>query len=278
MTRQPVVAGTFYEDEPKHLRMQISSCFSSPLGPKEIKQSQAIGCISPHAGYTYSGPCAAHVYASLPRTDLYIIIGLSHNGYGSCISLEDWETPLGTARADKEFLKELMSVSGLKADESAHAIEHSLEVQLPFIQHLNPAAKIAPVIASPDMDYSALANAIAGTIKKLGKHAIIIASSDFTHYGKHYGYSPFTSDVKENLYKLDNTAIKFIENLDAKGFLKFIDDTGATICGKWPIATVIEACRLLGAQKARLLSYYTSGDLTNDYNTAVGYGGITIEL
>ena len=137
--------------------------------------------------------------------------------------------------------------------------------------------KIAPIIASHDMSYEEIAKRIVETAKELKKEVCIIASSDFTHYGLNYGYFPFNKDVRENMYKLDKDAIEPIKGLNAYKFLDYTETTGATICGKIPIAVAIEACKLLGAKKARLLNYYTSGDVSGDYSSACGYGAIVIE-
>ena len=210
--------------------------------------------------------------------DVFIILGLSHSGHGSCISLEDWETPLGIVKNDKDFGKALMKNTGLKQDEMAHNQEHSIEVQLPFLQFISEdKLKIMPIIASPDVAYDELAKNIAKTIKEENKKACIIASSDFTHYGVNYGYFPFQNNVKDNLYDLDNKAIKHIKELDAYRFLDYTEQTGATICGKFPIAVMLDTCKSLGGKNAKLLKYYTSGDIIKDYSSAVGYASIITE-
>jgi AmmeMemoRadiSam system protein B len=193
--------------------------------------------------------------------------------------MEDWETPLGIVKNDVEFQK--VASKFLPGDERPHNREHSIEVQIPFLQYIMAGKaddnfKIAPIIASPDIDYKEIADAIFNTIKKAKRNVMIIASSDFTHYGFNYGYLPFTRNAKENMQKLDMGAIEKIEKLDAIGFLEYTDKTGATICGKYPIAVLIELCKKLGAKKASLLKYYTSGDVTGDYSSAVGYASIMI--
>ncbi len=286
--RKPVVAGTFYPDNFDELSNQINDSFHSKFGPGALpvkkRTKEILGIIAPHAGYQFSGPGAAWAYKEIAESrlaDIYIMLGLSHSGSPSCISLEDWETPFGVVKVDKEFNETLMINSGLKQDENAHAQEHSIEVQLPFLQFANKdylkQMKIAPIIVSEDRNYKEIAQAILKTIEQTGKKAIIIASSDFTHYGVNYGFFPFSSNIKENMHKLDNGAIEEIKKLSASGFLEYINNTGATICGKIPIATAIATCKLLGAKKARLLHYYTSGDIVKDYSSAVGYGAISIE-
>lgn len=286
--RKPIVAGMFYADNFDELSNQINDSFHSKFGPGALpvkkRTKETLGIIAPHAGYQFSGPGAAWAYKEIAESklaDIYILLGLSHSGFPSCISLEDWETPFGTIKVDEEFQRVLMANSGLKQDEEAHAQEHSIEVQLPFLQFANKdylkQLKIAPIIVSEDKNYQEIAQAILKTIEQTRKKAVIIASSDFTHYGINYGFFPFKENVKENMHKLDNEAIEHIKNLEAPSFLDYINNTGATICGKIPIATIIASCKLLGAKKAKLLHYYTSGDIVKDYSSAVGYGAIVIE-
>ena len=285
MVRKPIVAGQFYPAEPNELDKMIKDCFSSKLGPGDLpinkRTKDIIGIISPHAGYTFSGACAAWAYKEIAESkfpDTFILLGLSHSGFDSCISLEDWETPFGIIKNDKEFQKTLMK--NLPVDERAHASEHSIEVQLPFLQFANrdiiDKIRIAPIIASPDIDYKEIASYILNTIKKTKRNIIIIASSDFTHYGFNYGYLPFTDNQKENMYALDKGAIKLIESLEADKFLDYTAETKATICGKYPIAVLLALSKKLGAKKASLLHYYTSGDVIEDYSSAVGYASIVI--
>ncbi|MBU0616075.1 MAG: AmmeMemoRadiSam system protein B [Nanoarchaeota archaeon] len=280
MVRQPIVSGQFYEAYPDRLKDQIKWCFQHELGPglpgKGDKKIIAVIC--PHAGYSFSGPCAAHSYKQIAgsEADSYIILGISHQGYGSCVSLDDWETPLGVVKNDTELVKMLMDNSGLKKNEKAHSHEHSIEVQLPFLQYVQKEPKIVPVIISEDIDIEGFAKAVIKTIKDSGKKIIIIVSGDFTHYGINYGFMPFSDNVKENLKKLDMGAFKFIEKLDYFHFLDYIDKTRATICGRLPIAAICSISKLLKASEVKLLKYYTSGDITDDYTSAVGYASILI--
>ncbi len=286
--RKPVVAGMFYADNFDELSNQINDSFHSKFGPGALpikkRQKEVLGIIAPHAGYPFSGPAAAWAYKEIAESrlaDVYIMLGLSHSGFPSCISLDDWETPFGVVKVDQGFQRVLMANSGLKSNTEAHAQEHSIEVQLPFLQFANndyiKQMKIAPIIVSEDKNYTEIAQSIVKTIEQTRKKAVIIASSDFTHYGINYGYFPFHDNVKENMNKIDKKAIEYIKDLDAEGFLKYVSNTGATICGRIPIAVAIACCKLLGAKKAKLLHYYTSGDITNDYSSAVGYGAISIE-
>jgi AmmeMemoRadiSam system protein B len=287
MIRKPIVAGQFYPSDFNELNNQIEESFHSKFGPGALpikkRSKDLIGIIAPHAGYVYSGAGAAWAYKEIAESkfaDLYIMLGLSHSGFGTCVSLEDWETPFGVIKTDKEFGKKLIE-SGIKQDEAAHQQEHSIEVQLPFLQFANKdylnQLKIIPIIASPDKNYEEVAKIIAEAIKELKINVCIITSSDFTHFGFNYGYFPFKDNIKENMYNLDNGAIEHIKKLNAYKFLDYSEQTGATICGKHPIAVMLELSKLLGARKARLLHYYTSGDIVEDYGSAVGYAAVVIE-
>lgn len=287
MVRKPIVAGQFYSDDFNELNNQIEESFNSKFGPGDLpikkRTKKIFGIIAPHAGYMYSGSGAAWAYKEVAESkvaDLYIMLGLSHSGFGTSVSLEDWETPFGIIKTNKEFGKKLIE-KGIKHDEAAHQQEHSIEVQLPFLQFANKdylkKLKIMPIITSSDKIYEETAKIIVETIKELKVKSCIITSSDFTHFGFNYGYFPFKDNIKENLYNLDDGAIKHIKELNAYRFLDYTEQTGATICGKYPIAVMLEASKLLGAKKAKLLHYYTSGDIVGDYGSAVGYAAIVIE-
>ena len=281
--RQPVAAGTFYESDPKLLRKQIKNCFLSERGPGALpvskRKGSILGAIIPHAGYVYSGACAAWAYKELAEAefpDLYIIIGPNHTGLGSsALTTEAFLTPFGKVRVDKGFAAELLKKGSIVESELPHLDEHSIEVQLPFLQFINEnkieQLKILPIVLSQDIDYKALALDIKETIVETNKKVVVIASSDFTHYGHNFGYVPFSSDVAKRIYDLDNGAIDFIKKRDDEGFLNYIYETGATICGAIPIATLL---RTINPKKVELLQYYTSGDLMSDYKNSVSYASI----
>lgn len=262
MIREPIVAGQFYED--RRLREQLESFFSGIDVPqnKDLK-----ACISPHAGYAFSGRCASYAFSNMPKADTYVILGTSHEGHANSVSFADWKTPLGVLKNDLEFSRKLDIIN----NEAAHDREHSIEVQLPFLQFVHPDARIVPIAVS---DHKDVARKIRKAGKDLGRKIIVIASSDFTHYGPMYNYVPFTDSVREKLYKLDKDAIDLILKLDTEGFLQYVQRTGATICGKEPVAALLEYCRLAEIGRGELLEYYTSGDVIGDYSTAVGYASI----
>jgi len=262
MIRKPIVAGQFYEENADKLKEEIKRFLDYVK-----KEKNAIGAISPHAGYSFSGRCAAYAYTSIDDAELYIILGFSHSGFPASISLDDFETPLGIVKNDNEFGKRLIE-NGLKEDKKSHNNEHSIEVQLPFLQYVKKDIKFIPVFV--DENYEKIADIIKKTIKETNKKVVIIASSDFTHYGFNYGYFPFYVNVKENMHNLDKGAIRLIEDNNIKGFLDYCERTNATICGKYPIACLMKILN----KKGKLLKYYTSGDITGDYSSAVGYAAI----
>ncbi len=282
MIRQPIVAGQFYDYGYNELDKQITSCFEGERGPGTTpikrKSTSIRAVISPHAGYLYSGECAAWAYKEIAESafpDVYVVMGPSHQGFGTCISREDWKTPLGTVKTDRHFCDAFEKVSGITADETAHAGEHSIEVQLPLLQFASKdktmELKIMPLLVSNDMEFGQIAKAIAEAEKASGKRAVIICSSDFTHYGRAYHYVPFTDDVEKRMYELDGKALEMIKKKDVKGFIELLNSTHTTICGFYPILSLLS---LLKDEKGEVLHYYTSGDVSGDYKTAVGYAAV----
>jgi AmmeMemoRadiSam system protein B len=280
MTRPPIVAGQFYEDDFGELDHQITGCFEEKLGPGvtpgKRKDRVIQGLIAPHAGYFFSGSCAAWGYKELGESafpDAYILLGLSHQGFKSCISAEDWVTPFGTVRNHSLLGERIAKETGLPIDERPHRKEHSIEVQIPFLQFISKdhlhQLRIVPIIISGDIDPVVAGKKIKQAVQ--GKQVIFIASSDLTHYGPNFGYVPFTDDIKENLTELDGRAIKAIMDHDPDGFKDMIRQTGATICGQNPILALLGA---LPDSKVKKLMYYSSGEISKDYENAVGYASL----
>ena len=284
--RRPIVAGTFYEAGFQALEEQIKSCFMNKKGPGALptrrgdKQIKAI--ISPHAGYQFSGPCASWGYKEIAEAeapDVFVMLGPNHTGLGqSSINLDIWQTPFGMVKADEEFGKLLVKNTELVEDSKAHLQEHSIEVQLPFLQFVNKdilqRIRIVPIVISEDIDIPKLALDIKETILDSGKKVVFVVSSDFTHYGVQYGYLPFSSDIPKRIYELDQGAIRLIKDMDSDGFLNYVYETGTTICGQLPIALLLKT---LEKTKGKLLQYYTSADIMGDYRNAVGYASILFE-
>jgi len=284
MSRKARFAGHFYEASEIALDKQLTECFEDKNGPGDLpltkrnKKIQAI--IAPHAGYMYSGPCAAWAYKEIAESqfpDLYVIIGPNHHSNVNAISLDGYETPFGLVRVDKEFASALLEKnSELVADEEAHEEEHSIEVQLPFLQFVTKdkmhELKIVPIILG-DIDYKKLATDIKEVVLEQDKKVVFIISSDFTHYGRIYHHVPFSSNIKEQIYANDRKAIDFIEKLDVDGFMKYIDENMMTICGYVGIGVLL---KLLKSAKVSLEQYYTSADLEENsrYLNSVSYAAI----
>ncbi|MFH1409703.1 MAG: AmmeMemoRadiSam system protein B [Nanoarchaeota archaeon] len=279
--RQAVVAGQFYEGEEEQLREQVRNCFLDKRGPGSLptgKTNELIrGAIVPHAGLEFSGACAAHVYHALiegQQPDVYVILGPNHTGMGrSSVLLDDFQTPMGIAKVDKEFGEALLdNTQHLNDNPSVHALEHSIEVQLPFLQFSNKEFRFVPIVISTAAYIEEIAEGIRKAAKQLNRRVCVIASSDFTHYGMSYGYMPFTERIRDNIEKLDMAAVEFITRFDAAGLHSLIRRTGATICGYLPIMTLLKT---LEKGEGKQLCYYTSGDVTGDNTTSVSYVGMT---
>lgn len=278
--RHPLVAGQFYEADFERLNKQIKNCFLNKYGPADLpvkkRKGKLLGVISPHAGYEYSGQCAAWAYKKIAESnfiDTFIILGPSHIGsLDISIATEDFQTPFGAIKINKEITSELLKYSFIKEDNEIHRTEHSIEVQLPFLQFVNreyiKKLRIVPIIIGT---YN---QKLAEAITDLEKEFIVIASSDFTHYGSDYNYTPFVFNKKENMYALDKEIIETIKKLNAEEFLKFTKNK--TVCGRLPIATMMDIARW-NKIKPDLLQYYTSGDISQDYNNAVGYAAMSFK-
>jgi len=259
--REMIVAGQFYPDKKESLEKEISKYL------KKEPDATVKAVIVPHAGYLFSGRVAGKVYSKLPRAETYIILGVNHRGIGEdvAISLEPFETPLGVVGNDVELGEEILKELQIYEDENAHQIEHSIEVQLPFLQSVYDNPHIVPILLK-DYDLEnckKLAKAIINSSNKLNRKVLLLASSDLTHTGPAYGFS--------GNIEIDKEAIEKILNLDSEGFLEVASRT--TICGARAIITIIEAAKLLNASKGELLEYYDSSSVLNNENK-VGYAGI----
>ena len=284
MVREPVVAGRFYEGDKNQLESQLESCFTSGPGlPKGSHNKEIIGAISPHAGYMCSGMGASYVYKriaeskKLPQT--FVIIGPNHTGLGrTSLLLEDFRTPLGIAKVDTAFGKLLLENKNLENSPLVHMNEHSIEVQLPFLQYTLKDFMFLPIVISSYPFAEELAKALCSALKQTKRRVCIIASGDFTHYGPSYGFAPFRTNITENVKKLDFGAIELIKKLDDNGLNEYIQMTGATICGYLPIITLIKTVKLLGIKPdVKLLKYYTSGDVFGDHENSVSYASMVME-
>jgi len=276
MDRHPAVAGYFYQSSPKALKEQVSQ-FSVPV----TERKKAIGIIAPHAGFIYSGSVAGAVYSNIELPDTIVLIGPNHTGLGTPVSLMAkgrWETPLGTVEIDEHLAESILSrTPHIQNDTLAHLREHSLEVQLPFMQYFKSDFKIVPIqmLDTRLETCRDLGNAVAESIasKALGAAGspghkagvLIVASSDMTHYEQ-------AATAKGKDFK----AIQQIVNLDPEGLYRTVKDYGITMCGYGPAVAMLFAAKQLGAKKAELIKYANSGDVSGDYEKVVGYAGIVI--
>ncbi len=264
--RQTTVAGQFYPSNQKSLKKELSRCFRNV----EIRERDITGAVIPHAGYIYSGEVAAHTYAVLPKADTYVFFGPNHTGYGSAIALsqESWSTPFGKIEADQEMGK-LLAGTIVDYDELAHRYEHSIEVQLPFLQYrFGEGFKILPICMGLQDEETAVevGQEVARAAKASGKKTVFIASSDFTHYQP-------AQVADDNDHYLIDSIIKG----DIPEFYRRREERNITACGFGPIAAMLTASKEFGAEKVNLLKYANSGDVSGDYSQVVGYAALVVE-
>lgn len=267
-TRAPAVAGTFYEGTPERLRAQVDACFAA--NPAAAAKTRFIGAVVPHAGLMYSGHVAAALYglAELPRR--FVILCPNHTGAGhfAAINREGaWRTPFGAAAIDTRLADALMARTKLLAEDSrAHAREHSLEVQLPFLQRLLPEFTFVPIcLGAHRYDYAEeIGHAIAYVLKEETDVAIL-ASSDLNHY----------EDQHETLRK-DQLAIDQVLARNPQELWRVVDEYDVSMCGFIPTTAMLVAANALGATKATLIKHATSGDINGDYGHVVGYASIVL--
>jgi AmmeMemoRadiSam system protein B len=275
--RRPVVASQFYEGDAEALRAQLENCFLHKLGPQKLPQinlnshpRNIVGLISPHAGYMYSGPVAATGFYELAtdgKPDTVVLLGPNHTGYGSAMSIMrqgTWQTPLGNIEIDTPLADAILHETCiLDIDELAHKFEHSLEVQLPFLQFLyGNTFKIVPICFQMQ-DYDSAVEIGRALIEALdATNTLVIASSDMTHY-----------EPAKTAAKKDQAALKAVTDLDAKGFYDTVENQNITACGYAPITALITYAVGVNA-KAKLLSYHNSGDITGDHSSVVGYASV----
>jgi hypothetical protein len=286
--RYPAVAGAFYERSRESLQRQIEASYTHPLGPGHRPHSadgprNLLGLVVPHAGYMYSGPIAAHSYAALAADGLrpsYVIFGPNHHGQGAplAITRHEWQTPLGVVRIDEGLYGSLQKPP-LEEDVVAHRDEHSIEVQLPFLQHLSPGFRFVPVcMAFQEYDLAAeVGELVANAVRGRERDVLLIASSDFTHVGSQYFQLPPRGMTAPAFAKQqDAKAIDRILALDPKGFAGRVAQDEISMCGYGPVTALLTATKRLGAREAKLLRYGTSSDVSADDRMAVGYGAIAI--
>ncbi len=266
--RQPAVAGKFYPSSAQALKNQIEAFID-----KRADKLDIIACMLPHAGYIYSGGVAAQTVSRINIKNKIILLGPNHTGYGAKYSIMPegtWQTPLGEIKIDSDLAGEILSHSKyMEPDNEAHTYEHSLEVELPFFQYFKTDFEIVPIVFLSD-EFKVLkeiGEEIANTIKErnIKDSTIIVASSDMTHY-----------ESQDQAQKKDKEAIQAILELNEAKLMDRVQRLNISMCGYAPAITMISAAKLLGAKTAKLIKYQTSGDVTGDKTSVVGYAGIII--
>jgi len=277
-------------------RREIERCFLSKHGVGEkprVSEDGArriIGGVAPHAGLVYSGPIAAHIYYRLAqdgKPETFVILGVSHGGNPGFATMFDavWRMPMGDVYVDSDLARAIVKHSGfVDINPEAHEGEHSIEIQLPFLQYVyNEEFKIVPITVGYG-DYEMCENvgtAIAEAVKEQGRDVVVLGSTDFTHYGALYGYTPVGTRPFEKvlkwIYETDRSLIDAIISLDAEGLVRKVRENNYTMCGCLPVATMIVAAKKMGASKGELLKYATSYDVQGSTDVAVGYASIVIE-
>jgi len=276
--RRPTVAGQFYEADAEELRAQIKSCFLHKIGPQELPKvnqnthpRSIVGLICPHAGYMYSGPVAASAFYELAKDgkpDTVVLLGPNHTGYGSALSMMRegvWQTPLGKVEIDTALADQIrQETSVIEVDDVAHRYEHSIEVQLPFLQFLyGDTFKIVPICFLMQ-DYESAVE-VGGALEEAldTANTVVIASSDMTHY-----------ETAKKAFEKDQAALKAVTDLDAKRFYDIVEAQNITACGYAPITALITYARGV-CDKAKLMNYHNSGDITGDHSSVVGYAAVS---
>ena len=266
MIRNPVVSGQFYPESPDQLRTMIQG-----MVDEKAAKADVIGLVSPHAGYVYSGPVAGAVISRVKFKDTFVIIGPNHTGMGKPLSIMTqgtWKTPLGEVKIDSELGKQILATSShLQEDSAAHQYEHSIEVQIPFLQYFKKDVKLVPIMLaySSLAAYKEIGKELAKAIKDLKREVVIIASSDMTHY-----------ESQASAQRKDTQAIEAILDLNEDELFRRVNALNISMCGYAPAISLISAAKELGATGAELVKYQTSGDTTGDYSAVVGYAGIII--
>jgi AmmeMemoRadiSam system protein B len=266
MIRQAAVAGQFYPGTAQQLGRELAD-----LIPRNVLSKRAIGVISPHAGYIYSGATAGKLLAGVTIPRVVVILGPNHHGVGAVAALspdDGWQTPLGFVPIEKRLSGLIKQYNPfVLEDSSAHRYEHSLEVQVPFLQFLRPDISIVPLCLGFG-DYAgceSLGKGLATAIKTFGEDVLILASSDMTHY-----------ESADSAKQKDVLALEKALALDPAGLIDVCRKKKITMCGVIPAATMLVAALDLGAAQTELVAYTTSGDITGDYQQVVAYAAVAI--
>ena len=271
LLRRPAVAGRFYPGDPEDLRAEAQAYLSQSKSNDQTAV-QAIGCITPHAGYVYSGHVAGAVFARLEIPERCVVLCPNHTGMGRALAILSegaWETPLGEVPVDEGLAGALKrQFPALHEDAAAHRAEHAIEVELPFLQLRQPKLQIVPIALGTGQFevLEALGVALAEVVAAQAAPVLIVASSDMNHYE-----SDAVTRVK------DHRAIERILTLDPRGLFDVVTQQNISMCGFGPAVVMLTAARQLGATSAELVKYATSGDISGDRNAVVGYAGVVVK-
>lgn len=267
MQRKPAVAGQFYSGSYSQLSNDLAT-----LIPASKNKRKVIGCMAPHAGYVYSGAVAGQLYAGINIPQTVLILGPNHHGQGAPLALYpsgEWLTPLTATSVNYDLNQFLASsIPYIQTDSVAHIQEHSIEVQLPFLQYLQPELSISAICVGHSDDFKLIqkiGHGIAAAIRNFGKEVLIVASSDMTHY-----------ESAESAHNKDKLALEAIINLDPETLLQVCRSNRITMCGVIPTAIMLSAALELGATATEQISYRTSGDVTGDNRQVVGYASVEV--
>lgn len=236
----------------------------------EVKAEPVIGVVSPHAGYTYSGHVAGAAFAKVAVPKNALILNPNHHGWGDDFALAPegvWETPLGDVPINTRLNRLLLERTQAEEDERAHYMEHSGELQLPFLKFRRDDVLVSVVCISASELETLLSfgRGVGEVVKAMGEDVLIVASSDMTHY-----------EPAETAKRKDRMAIERIEALDGEGLWRTVKENSISMCGVGPVVVLIEAAKALGAKEARLIKYSTSGDVTGDFSQVVGYASLVV--
>jgi len=268
MIRRPAVAGRFYAADPESLRRDLIE-MTRGLCPEHAPRGVAL--MVPHAGYIYSGRVAAAAYSAIRLPDRIVVLGPNHTGLGEPVALMSegsWRSPLGDVPIDQPLAESILAgCRSARKDEVAHRNEHSLEVQIPFLQLLRHDFRFVPIcVGTLDLPTLLdLGRSVADAIVATGGDALVVVSSDMSHY--------LPRDAAE---RDDRKAIDRLLALDPEGLHRVVLADRISMCGIAPAVAGLEAARRLGARQARLIAYATSGDRSGDYQSVVGYAGIAV--
>lgn len=278
--RLPQVAGSFYSANAHKLQEQIESCFLSDLGPKKLpsqvakeEKNRLLGIIVPHAGYVYSGPIASWAYLEAAKEiralKTAILLGPNHTGSGAPVAIYpegSWSTPFGSLTVNRN-LSHRLAEEGFSIDELAHSFEHSLEVQLPFLQFLygNSFQIVAVTMLDQSLKTAIKLGENLARVLEQEKEFLIIATTDLTHY-----------ESEEEAHNKDEKLLETLQKGDVANVYKTASNLQVSACGIGPAAAAIKACSLLKANKINLLKYETSAAITHDKQAVVGYASLSL--